>query len=141
MIMTEVSGFAKQVIMYSKGLYGKSEYGVIADLMNLLNAYCGYHQATVSDVRHYIVDTFNTYADEKHRYKALMDAFNWGWTKNFNMGVRTPEECMLSALYDLDGSYVELWARLSGVFFGSEEEKKRVDELVEQWRQSVDIPI
>lgn len=137
--MSKVTGFAKHVIMYSKGLYGESERGIIADLIRLLDGYSGSHQSTVSDVRHYIVDTFNTYADEKDRYRALMDAFNWGWTKNFNMGVRTPEECMLSTLYTLDGSYVDLGSRLSGVFFGSKEEQERVDELVEQWQKGIDI--
>ena len=83
--MTEVKGFAKHVIMYSKGLYGKSERGIIADLLNLLNGYSGSKTATMSDIRHYIVDTFNTYAGYQDRYRALMDAFNWGWTKNFNM--------------------------------------------------------
>ena len=46
---------------------------------------------------------------------------------------------MLASLYHLDGRSVDLGSRLSGVFFGSTEEQKRVDELVEQWQKGIDI--
>jgi hypothetical protein len=127
------SGFENHVIMYSKGLYGRSEKGFAEDLIVLLNRYIGGDFGTIQDIQHYILNAFNKYVDELQRYEALREALGWSFHKIYNFN-RKPEECMMGKLSILHKEYVDLFSRYSDIFFGSDEEKIRINELVEQWK-------
>jgi hypothetical protein len=97
--------FENQIILYAKGWYKKSVYGILADLKTLLSEYAGV-DASLNDVKQILCSTFANYCPEYYRGKAIQEMLGWyGWDSELSR--RTPAEIMIGSISCCEGKYCD----------------------------------
>jgi len=111
-----LSGTTNQILLYSKGWYGKSG-NIIEDIRTLVSKYCGLEPRYVSerDIFDLLASTFSECVHNEFEItEAIMEMTGKKWL-GFNLNLnRKPEEVLVGKISIVDGGFVDMSKKIEG---------------------------